>query len=311
MSEEVTKKKSGVGDYIFPWISIVCATAIFYGSQFLSAIIMVIFHVNIEKSEGLFALVYSVIAIAALGVFAFFSKNFYSDKKSGVSFKKPELIKTLLVIMIAFGLLGCVTSYMIAVNTIAEHAKGGVVEEELEKYSESVDRYSEVEADEVSKSDKIFYYVAVVLLVPLTEELFFRGLILGPLLKKYHGAIGVIVSAIIFGLAHGISIHIGYAFMSGIIIGSVYCFTRNLGYTYIIHMIFNFFGSVLHMIMNDGWFTLSEKVTNTINSYVYLLEFFMIIPCFVALIILYVRYKRQRQEELKSKIKITEAPAEA
>ena len=75
MSEEVTKKKSGVGDYIFPWISIVCATAIFYGSQFLSAIIMVIFHVNIEKSEGLFALVYSVIAIAALGVFAFFSKN--------------------------------------------------------------------------------------------------------------------------------------------------------------------------------------------------------------------------------------------
>lgn len=299
MSGITVKKKQRIGDYLFPWVSIISAVSVFFAAQFAAALVMFALKIDSQKYEGAYVMLYNVLAIGGLVAFSFASRFFYSDRNSGVHYKKPEMIKVILVIMIAFGLLGLVHTYMVAATTIADHAKGGVVEHELEKYSEAVDRYSEVEVEEVSKADKIFYYVGVAFVVPLAEELLFRGLILGPLLKKYHGALAVIISAVIFGVMHGISIHIGYAFMSGIIIGCVYCFTRNIAYTYIIHMIFNFFGSIIHMILEDGWFTVSENTMNAIYSYSYLFQFSMIIPCFVALFIFYARYKKQRQLEKK------------
>ena len=56
----------------------------------------------------------------------------------------------------------------------------------------------------------IYQQIAVYILAPVVEEMVFRGVLLGELLKRINPVVSILFSATIFGLMHGISIHIGY-----------------------------------------------------------------------------------------------------
>ncbi|MBO7424571.1 MAG: CPBP family intramembrane metalloprotease [Clostridiales bacterium] len=289
------KARGKVGDYIFPWVSSFTALSIFMGTQVVVVAFMALTKLNYSKYQGVYSTLYSLVSIGGLLFFAYFSKFFFSDRNSGIHFSRPDRMTVFITIIIALGLLGMVNVYMFVANTIADMMKEGVVAEEMEKYSESVDRYSDVEAEVVPMADKLLYYISTVLLVPLGEELLFRGLTLGAFLKRYPAWISVTISALIFGLCHGLSIHIGYAFLSGIVIGCVYCFTRNIFYTYIIHLIFNFFGGTLGMILTDGWFEVSENMRYRITGTPYLVEILMIVPSVILLIALGIRFRAEKK----------------
>ncbi|MCR5804767.1 MAG: CPBP family intramembrane metalloprotease [Clostridia bacterium] len=288
-SEQKTRGK--VGDYIFPWVSSFTALSIFMGTQVVVIAFMAVTRLDYSKYQGVYSTLYSLVSIGGLLFFAYFSKFFFSDRNSGIHFSKPNRMIVFITIIIALGLLGMVNVYMFVANTIADMMKEGVVAEEMAKYSESVDRYSDVEAEVVPMADKLLYYISTVLLVPLSEELLFRGLTLGAFLKRYPAWLSVTISALIFGICHGLSVHIGYAFLSGIVIGCVYCFTRNIFYTYIIHLIFNFFGGTLGMILTDGWFEVSENMRYRITGTPYLVEILMIVPSVILLIALGIRFR--------------------
>ena len=268
------------------------------GTQFVVADIMYFTKIDYTKYQGVYSILYALIGIGALLFFATISRFFYSDRNSGIHYGRPTAMNIFIVIIIALGLLGLVNVYMIVANRIADMMKEGVVAEEMEKYSESVDRYSGVEAETVPMADKLLYYVSTVLLVPLAEEILFRGLILGTFIKKYPVIVSIIISALIFGICHGISIHIGYAFMAGIIIGCVYCFTNNLFYSYLIHLIFNFFGGTLTMILTDGWFEISDSLRDRISATPFLVEILMIVPCLILLFSLGIRYRLGKKNAL-------------
>ena len=289
------KARGKVGDYIFPWVSSFTALSIFMGTQVVVVAFMALTKLNYSKYQGVYSTLYSLVSIGGLLFFAYFSKFFFSDRNSGIHFSRPDRMTVFITIIIALGLLGMVNVYMFVANTIADMMKEGVVAEEMEKYSESVDRYSDVEAEVVPMADKLLYYISTVLLVPLGEELLFRGLTLGAFLKRYPAWISVTISALIFGLCHGLSIHIGYAFLSGIVIGCVYCFTRNIFYTNIIHLIFNFFGGTLGMILTDGWFEVSENMRYRITGTPYLVEILMIVPSVILLIALGIRFRAEKK----------------
>ena len=289
------KARGKVGDYIFPWVSSFTALSIFMGTQVVVVAFMALTKLNYSKYQGVYSTLYSLVSIGGLLFFAYFSKFFFSDRNSGIHFSRPDRMTVFITIIIALGLLGMVNVYMFVANTIADMMKEGVVAEEMEKYSESVDRYSDVEAEVVPMADKLLYYISTVLLVPLGEELLFRGLTLGAFLKRYPAWISVTISALIFGLCHGLSIQIGYAFLSGIVIGCVYCFTRNIFYTYIIHLIFNFFGGTLGMILTDGWFEVSENMRYRITGTPYLVEILMIVPSVILLIALGIRFRAEKK----------------
>lgn len=303
MSDNKTEQKTRgkVGDYIFPWVSSFSALSIFMGIQFVVLAFMQITKISYTKYQGVYATLYALLGIFGLLFFSFFSRFFFSDRNSGIHYSKPQRLNIFIAIIIGFGLLGMVNIYMYIANSIADMMKEGVVAEEMEKYSESVDRYSNIEVETVPMADKLLYYVATVLLVPLGEEILFRGLTLGAFLKRYPAWLSIIISALIFGVCHGLSIHIGYAFMSGIIIGCVYCFTKNIIYTYIIHMLFNFFGGTLGMILTDGWFNISENVQYKITATPYLIEIFMIVPTIILLISLGLRYRHENKMGLEKK----------
>lgn len=293
-SEKKTRGKAG--DYIFPWVSAFSALAIFLGTQYVALLFMYLTKISYTKYQGVFVTIYSLMGIGSLLFFSCISKFFFSDRNSGIHYSRPKRLNVFIAIIVGFGLLGMVNIYMYVANTIADMMKEGIVAEEMEKYSESVDRYSDIESEAVPLADKLLYYMATVLLVPLGEEILFRGLTLGAFLKKYPAWLSITISALIFGLCHGLSIHIGYAFMSGIVIGCVYCFTKNIFYTYIIHMLFNFFGGTLGMILTDGWFNISEDTVYKITGTPYMIEILMIVPSIILLISLGIRYRSDKKK---------------
>ena len=84
--------------------------------------------------------------------------------------------------------------------------------------------------------------IVVVLLAlgaPLVEELFFRGLLLRSLLKWTNPVAAVVISGILFGLAHGQLLQLLGLTAFGIVLGLVAWKTGRLGPTVSAHMSFN------------------------------------------------------------------------
>ncbi len=90
----------------------------------------------------------------------------------------------------------------------------------------------------------------VVLLAPLMEELLFRRAVIDRL-APYGEKAAVLFSALAFGLAHGNFFQLFYCIAVGILCGYIYVRTRRISYTVILHMVFNFFGSVVILYLSE------------------------------------------------------------
>ena len=93
-------------------------------------------------------------------------------------------------------------------------------------------------------ADILATVAASVVLAPIAEELFYRKLVIDRM-GVYGERAAVIVSALIFGLAHGNLDQFFYAFGLGLVLGYVYLKTRRIIYTIGLHMIINLIGGVL------------------------------------------------------------------
>jgi uncharacterized protein len=88
-----------------------------------------------------------------------------------------------------------------------------------------------------------------VLAAPLLEELIFRGIMLDGLLKRYRPLTSIIVSSLLFGLAHLNPWQFVTGFVIGCFLGWVYLRTGSVGACIVIHMAANFSGYVLRMYL--------------------------------------------------------------
>ncbi len=105
----------------------------------------------------------------------------------------------------------------------------------------------------------IFQIISMVILTPIFEEIFVRGIILRKLLNRYTPFLSIIVSSVFFTLMHipSFSSLLGY-FLMGLILGAVYFQTRSLLYSIILHSLWNFVVSVFdfsftHAIGYQAW----------------------------------------------------------
>ncbi len=89
-------------------------------------------------------------------------------------------------------------------------------------------------------------FLVVVIIGPIIEELMFRKLMIDRL-GRYGDAVAIIVSSVAFGLFHGNFYQFFYAAMLGFVLGYMYTKTGKVRYSILMHMIINFFGSVLVM----------------------------------------------------------------
>ena len=77
------------------------------------------------------------------------------------------------------------------------------------------------------------------ILAPIVEEIAFRRGIQKNMSEKFNPTVGIIVSALVFGVMHGNLFQGVFAALMGIILGVVYHKTNNLWYTTIIHIVNN------------------------------------------------------------------------
>lgn len=107
----------------------------------------------------------------------------------------------------------------------------------------------------VGETPVLLLFLTVCVLAPIVEELMFRKLMIDRLSIVGEGA-AIIFSAVAFGFFHGNIYQIIYATAIGFVYGYVYCKTRKIHYTIILHSIANFLGSIVPLIIQP----LMEKV---------------------------------------------------
>lgn len=86
---------------------------------------------------------------------------------------------------------------------------------------------------------------------PLCEELLFRGLIAGRL-ARYGQRPAALVSALLFALYHANVSQFFYAFALGLLLAYAYFYTGALKAPVALHMLFNFYGSFLILLLPEN-----------------------------------------------------------
>ena len=115
----------------------------------------------------------------------------------------------------------------------------------------------------------IFLFISF--LVPIVEELFFRGLIMDVLLKKNSPVSSIFISAMFFGILHG---DVTGAFLFGVLLGFIYVRTESLSIPIFIHIANNLFAAVMVAIEEMGILSMEAKIEDlySANSVAFLIS---------------------------------------
>lgn len=217
-----------------------------------------------------------------------------NDKLIKLDKLTPDQVAALTVV--GLGMLGFVATYIGIANKIASYSEP--VREAYAEYQENVDRYAEVEQTVVPVWDSLLYAFTVSILVPISEEMAFRGVVFGSLRKGFGPWVSVAISAVFFGIMHGVSMHIGYALVCGFIIAGCYHLTNSIIAPMILHMVFNIFGSGVANVFEIEQLGISDDAISTILTAINLTSI-IIMPVAVIAFAYLVSVKRKRSADKK------------
>ncbi|WP_257670853.1 CPBP family intramembrane glutamic endopeptidase [Parapedobacter tibetensis] len=82
----------------------------------------------------------------------------------------------------------------------------------------------------------VYYFVFSCIIVPISEEILFRGIVLNGLIRRYSFIVALLLSSILFGLLH---VSIVGAFLFSCFVGWIYYRSNNLLYCIVAHAIGN------------------------------------------------------------------------
>ena len=282
---------------------VILAVVILFGVDYIVAFSMLFLKINYTYYIGTFYFISGVLAAVLLYIFSRVEGQMNEGKRANlIRFNKPGISGVISGIVIAFAILGFVTFYMYIVNILS------VVQEEVneavEQYRDQVEAYKPEIVYPVW--DQLLYAFTLTFIVPISEEFTFRGIIYGAINRKLNAAWAVVLSAVVFGLMHGVSVHIGYALAAGLIIGLAYYAFDSIFVCMVIHSVFNFFGSAIYIVGDS----LGVK-RNQIPGF-FTLQILMFIPA--AMILGYSVLKRRdinRQKKLEAEAEEVAASEQA
>jgi membrane protease YdiL (CAAX protease family) len=139
----------------------------------------------------------------------------------------------------------------------------------------------------MAKQSGLFSFLLMVIAAPIFEELIFRGIILDGLLKKYSPVTSILISSILFGLAHLNPWQFVAGFVIGIFAGWIYYKSRSLSLTIIIHASVNLTGYLMRYF---GDFDSSSMNKTSIESYGGVLNYALVIVISILVIFACVYY---------------------
>jgi len=103
----------------------------------------------------------------------------------------------------------------------------------------------------ISSTPMWLIIILMVIVAPVVEELIFRKIVIDRL-SVFGDRTAIIFSGVAFGLVHANLYQFFYAAFLGIILGYVYTKTRDIKYSILLHMLINFFGSVVALYVSEA-----------------------------------------------------------
>lgn len=182
---------------------------------------------EIEKnaSDGSFAL--SVIAaIICLWIYMLIGKFRHKPLSEQV---RNENVPQMVYIMSACLAIGCrflVSAYY-------------SVSQNIPPLMESIEKAEIISPDIATAEQMLIALFSVIIAAPLFEELLFRALVMGELMKIMRPWAAITLQAIVFGIAHGVLFQSLFAILVGVFLGIVYYKTKNIKTAVICHSVFN------------------------------------------------------------------------
>ena len=144
----------------------------------------------------------------------------------------------------------------------------------------------------------LFYALVLSSVLPaICEELLFRGIILRGLLP-YGKTFAIVMSSLMFALAHGSFSQLLYQFLVGLAIGTVVVMTKNIMLGMIMHFTNNFFASIYSIIIG-----VSENISAQVKYISTVLCIVLGSICLITGIIYFMKYafSRYKKQLLKEK----------
>lgn len=190
-----------------------------------------------------------------------YSQSLANRKLSGTSFVTMNIG--------SFGALGLVTLFLILLEYMGKW---------IPMITRWFDNYQDLIDSVVTGDESIFLQIiGTVILVPIAEELLFRGIIMGELNLRYSPKVVVFVQAVLFGLFHMNPIQSFYTFIPGLFLGIAYYKTRNIIIPIIGHIIFNFFGGIMNFLVPEATLSIISIVQIVVSIFTMLviLQFFI------------------------------------
>ena len=285
LGKKVLRKLGAIGKALVWLLYFLCADgALYYTFDLLG--------IDRNVYKGLFSLCSCLAVFAVMFVIA---KLLSIKKEPLIKINKLDPGQVIALVVIALGMLGFVTLYIIVADKIAAYLES--LKDAMAEYRESVDRFSDTPQIVVPAWDSILYVIALCFVVPVSEEMTFRGVVFGQLRREFGPWVSVLISAVLFGIMHGISVHIGYAIVCGIIIAACYHLTDSIIAPILLHAIFNIIGSGIANFMQVEAFGIPDEVrmdfmvgSNTASL--------MMMPVAVLAFAYLVSIKRKKEKEL-------------
>lgn len=174
----------------------------------------------------------SVVVAALVSIMIYF----FILKGKGVSFKercefhKVKSKDTLSIILLALSLGALSTSFIVLTQNTFKS-------------------YQEVSKNMAVGMESILGIIAVIILIPIFEEILFRGLIFNELKNNVNIIISVVLQAAIFAIAHGNIAQAIYAFFLGLMASLIYIWTKSIVSNMLLHITFNLSGTFIFPIL--------------------------------------------------------------
>ena len=288
------------------FLALVCL-CLYMAMSFIAYYAMEFAGLDTDIHEGLYSFISAVLVIICFLIYNRFSSK---DKtKRFIKTRKISAFEVLLLVIIGLGLIGFVTSYLSVFVIVSDYLQP--VQQEVANYDASVDRYAVVEENVVPFWDSCLYMITMAFFVPLSEEMVFRGALFGHLERAFKPWVAVLIAAALFGALHGMSIHIGYALVCGIIITFCYYYTGSIISSVLLHSLFNLIGSAVPFFLKLEVFGIPEDTRITINATMNLITILAMVPAVFAFITL-VKYSRNRiksESDKNEEVMVTEVAA--
>ncbi|MDD2213229.1 MAG: type II CAAX endopeptidase family protein [Oscillospiraceae bacterium] len=195
-----------------------------------------------------------------------------------VWFKRPTALAVGLGALAILGAVGSANLVMLLLSWLADYSSF---------WRQNMQYYEDLATAFTDQSGLLVQIVTLCILVPIAEEMLFRGIIAGQLKRAFSDPLAIILTALAFAAFHMNWVQSSYVLIPALVLSAAYIWSESLPLTIVMHGIFNFFGSVLPGLLQNH-----ESAANVLSW----IEVGIMPLSAVALFIMYRHYKARRQE---------------